>query len=77
LLNLLHNKIGNYTREVEYEDIDKGFLKALDNLLPPDIDNKERARNILQKIKMNPSDKIFVAKDDLNGKVVGRSILAY
>jgi hypothetical protein len=36
-------------REIKYEDIDKGFLDILENLVPPDIVNKEHAKNILQK----------------------------
>ena len=62
-------------REIEYEDIDKGFLDVLENLVPPDIDNKEYAKNILQKIKMNSLHKIFVAEDDSNGKIVGTTTL--
>jgi glucosamine-phosphate N-acetyltransferase len=62
--------------EIKYEDIDKGFLAVLENLVPPDISNKEHAKNILQKIKMNPLHKIFVAEeDDSNGKVVGTTTL--
>ena len=62
-------------REIKYEDIDKGFLDVLENLVPPDISDKEHAKNILQKIKMNPLHKIFVAEDDSNGKVVGTTTL--
>ena len=61
--------------EIKYEDIDKGFLDVLENLVPPDIDNNEYAKNILQKIKMNSLHKIFVAEDDSNGKVVGTTTL--
>ncbi len=57
--------------EIKYEDIDKGFLAVLENLVPPDIDNNEYAKNILQKIKMNSLHKIFVAEDDSNDNVVG------
>ena len=57
--------------EIKYEDIDKGFLAVLENLVPADIDNNEYAKNILQKIKMNSLHKIFVAEDDSDGKVVG------
>jgi glucosamine-phosphate N-acetyltransferase len=57
--------------EIKFEDIDKGFLAVLENLVPSDISNKEHAKNILQKIKMNPLHKIFVAEDDSNGNVVG------
>ena len=56
--------------EIEYDDIDKGFLEVLENLLLPEIDNKN-AKNILKKIKSNPLHKIFVAKDDNNDKIVG------
>src|SRR5215211_6428066 len=47
-------------REIEYDDIDKGFLEVLENLLSTDIANKT-AKNILKKIKSNPFHKIFVA----------------
>jgi glucosamine-phosphate N-acetyltransferase len=57
--------------EIEYEDIHKGFLAVLENLVPADIDNNEYAKNILQKIKKNSLHKIFVAEDDLNSKIVG------
>lgn len=57
--------------EIKYEDIDKGFLAVLENLVPADIDNNEFAKNILQQIKMNSLHKIFVAEDDSDGKVVG------
>ena len=62
-------------REIKYEDIDKGFLDVLENLAPPNIDNKEYAKKILQKIKMNSLHKIFVAEDDLNDKIVGTTTL--
>ncbi len=62
-------------REIKYEDIDKGFLDVLENLVPADIDNNEYAKNILQKIKMNSLHKIFVAEDNSNGKVVGTTTL--
>jgi glucosamine-phosphate N-acetyltransferase len=61
-------------REIEYDDIDKGFLEVLENLLSPDIDN-ENAKNILKKIKSNPLHKIFVAQDNTNGKIVGTTTL--
>jgi hypothetical protein len=46
--------------EIEYDDIDKGFLEVLENLLPPEINNTN-AKNILRKIISNPLHKIFVA----------------
>jgi glucosamine-phosphate N-acetyltransferase len=61
-------------REIEYDDIDKGFLEVLENLLSPEIDN-ENAKNILKKIKTNPLHKIFVAQNDTNGKIVGTTTL--
>ena len=60
-----------FIHEIKYEDIDKGFLDVLDNLVPPGIDNNEYAKNILQKIKMDSLHKIFVAEDDSDGNVVG------
>jgi hypothetical protein len=38
--------------EIEYEDIDKGVLDVLNNLVPTNIDDKEHAKNILQKVKI-------------------------
>jgi glucosamine-phosphate N-acetyltransferase len=61
-------------REIEYDDIDKGFLEVLENLLSPEIDN-ENAKNILKKIKSNPLHKIFVAQDNTNDKIVGTTTL--
>jgi glucosamine-phosphate N-acetyltransferase len=61
-------------REIEYDDIDNGFLEVLDNLLSPDIDN-ENAKNILKKIKSNPLHKVFVAQEDNNDKILGTTTL--
>jgi GNAT superfamily N-acetyltransferase len=61
-------------RLIQTEDIDKGFLQALENLLPADID-QEHANEILQNIKSNPLHKIFVAKDDMNDKIAGTTTL--
>ena len=62
-------------REIEYQDIDKGFLEVLDNLLATNI-NKEYAKEILQNIKLNPLHKIFVAEGDINNKkIVGTTTL--
>ena len=60
--------------EIEYEDIDKGFLQVLDNLLPPNIDDIQ-AKKILEKIKSNPLHKIFVAEDTESHKIVGTATL--
>ena len=61
-------------QEIEYNDIDKGFLEVLNNLVPPDIDN-EFAKEILKEIKLNPLHKIFVAKDDITNIIVGTTTL--
>ena len=62
-------------REIKDGDIDKGFLDALNNLLPPDINDKGYAKNILQKIKSNSLHKIFVAEDNTSGKIAGTTTL--
>jgi glucosamine-phosphate N-acetyltransferase len=61
-------------REIECDDIDKGFLDVLDNLLSPDLDNDD-AKKILEEIKSNPLHKIFVAMDDATDKIVGTTTL--
>ena len=61
-------------REIEYDDLDKGFLEVLENLLFPYLDNTN-AKNILRKIISNPLHKIFVAYDELNNKIVGTTTL--
>ena len=60
--------------ELEYIDIDKGFLQVLDNLVPSDLDHT-RAKEILEKIKSNPLHKIFVAEDTETHKIVGTATL--
>ena len=62
-------------RQIEYNDIDKGFLEVLDNLFATNIDSKEYAKEILQNIKSNPLHKIFVAEDHANNKIVGTTTL--
>jgi glucosamine-phosphate N-acetyltransferase len=62
-------------REIKDSDIDKGFLDALNNLLPPNINNKEYAKGILQKIKSNLLHKIYVAEDDSRSKIAGTTTL--
>jgi glucosamine-phosphate N-acetyltransferase len=61
-------------KEIEYNDIDKGFLEVLDNLVSTNIDN-EFAKEILMEIKSNPLHRIFVAKDDEHDIVVGTTTL--
>ena len=62
-------------REIEEKDIDNGFFDVLTNLVPPDIEDKEYAKNILQEIKSNPLHKIFVAEDDVSGIIIGTTTL--
>ena len=60
--------------EIKHEDLDKGFLEVLDNLLPSQISN-DFAKGILKEIKSNPLHKIFVAKDTENNIIVGTTTL--
>ena len=60
--------------EIKYEDLDKGFLEVLDNLLPSQINN-DFAEEILKEIKSNPLHKIFVAKEAENNIIVGTTTL--
>ena len=60
--------------EIKYEDLYKGFLEVLDNLLPSQINN-DSAKEILKEIKSNPLHKIFVAKDTENNIIVGTTTL--
>jgi glucosamine-phosphate N-acetyltransferase len=59
-------------RQIEYNDIDKGFLEVLDNLYATSIDSKEYAKEILQNIKSNPLHK---TEDYDNNKIVGTTTL--
>jgi glucosamine-phosphate N-acetyltransferase len=62
-------------REIEEKDIHKRFLDVLTNLVPPDIEDNEYAKNILQRIKSNPLHKIFVAEDEVSGIITGTTTL--
>ncbi|HJU59285.1 MAG TPA: hypothetical protein VJ583_06015 [Nitrososphaeraceae archaeon] len=62
-------------REIEYEDLDKGFLEVLENLVSSDIDNNKNAKDILKKIKSNPLHKIFVAQHNTDNKILGTTTL--
>jgi len=62
-------------REIEYEDIDKGFLEVLENLVSSEIDNNKNAKDILKKIKSNPLHKIFVAQHNTDNKLLGTTTL--
>lgn len=60
-------------RKITESDLDNGFLESLDSLrLASNID-KNKARQILQKISKNPDHVIFVAIQD--GKVIGSTTL--
>ena len=60
-------------REIEEEDLDNGFLEALDNLRKAsDLDNS-KAKEVLKKIKQNENHIIHVAMD--GNKVVGSTTL--
>jgi glucosamine-phosphate N-acetyltransferase len=71
-------------REMEYEDLDHGFLEVYDSLVPARID-KYTANQILTSIKSNPFHKVFVAvvvEDDVGkeekkekNKVLGTTTL--
>ena len=66
-------------RLIALEDIDRGFLDILENLVPTEMD-KDRAKEILQNILSNPRHKIFVAEDFIEDKnstnvIVGTSTL--
>ena len=62
-------------REIEYEDIDNGFLEVLENLISSEIDDNKKAKDILKKIKSNPLHKIFVAQHDTDNKILGTTTL--
>jgi len=60
-------------REIEEEDLDRGFLEVLDNLrMASDLDDP-KAKEVLEKIKQNPNHRIHVAID--GNKVVGTTTL--
>lgn len=56
-------------RRIEENDLSKGFLESLDSLRKASNLEKEKAKKILQNIKLNPNHVIFVAL--LENKVVG------
>ena len=64
-------KIG--IREIEEDDIEKGFLETLDFLRNASSLDKNKAKEILKKIKQNPNHIIHVAIDD--EKIVGSTTL--
>ena len=60
-------------REIEQDDLEKGFLEALDFLRNASGLNKNNAKEILKKIKQNPNHIIHVAIDDR--KIIGSTTL--
>ena len=60
-------------REIEKNDLEKGFLVSLDSLRKASDLDSGRAKEIFENIKSNPNHKIFVAIVD--EKVVGSTTL--
>jgi len=60
-------------REIEEDDLEKGFLETLDFLRNTGDLDKNKANEILKKIKQNPNHIIYVAID--NKKIVGSTTL--
>ena len=60
-------------REIEENDLEKGFLESLDFLRKTSDIDKNKAMEILKKIKQNPNHIIHVAIDD--NKIVGSTTL--
>ena len=60
-------------REIEEGDLERGFLETLDFLRNASELDKNKAKEILKKIKQNVDHVIYVAVDD--GKIVGSTTL--
>ena len=60
-------------REIEENDLEKGFLETLDFLRKASDIDKNKAKEILKKIKQNQNHIIHVAVDD--NKIVGSTTL--
>ena len=60
-------------REIEEDDLEKGFLESLDFLRKASNIDKNKAKEILKKIKLNANHIIHVAIDDK--KIVGSTTL--
>ena len=60
-------------REIEEDDLKNGFLETLDFLRNASNLDKNKANEILKKIKQNPNHIIYVAID--NKKIVGSTTL--
>jgi len=64
---------GIIIREIEEDDLEKGFLESLDFLRKASNIDKNKAKEILKKIKQNQNHIIHVAVDD--NKIVGSTTL--
>jgi len=60
-------------REIEEDDLENGFLESLDFLRKASDIDKNKAKEILEKIKQNPDHIIHVAVD--GNKIVGSTTL--
>jgi len=60
-------------REIEEDDLENGFLETLDFLRNASDLDKNKANEVLKKIKQNPNHIIYVAID--NKKIVGSTTL--
>jgi len=60
-------------REIEENDLEKGFLETLDFIRKTSGIDKNKAKEILKKIKQTPNHIIHVAVDD--NKIVGSTTL--
>ena len=60
-------------REIEEDDLEKGFLETLDFLRNTSSIDKNKAKEILKKIKQNPNHIIYVAIADK--KIIGSTTL--
>jgi glucosamine-phosphate N-acetyltransferase len=60
-------------REIEEDDLEKGFLESLNFLRKASDIDKNKAKEILKKIKQNPNHIIHVAVD--GNKIVGSTTL--
>ena len=60
-------------REIEENDLEKGFLESLDFLRKASDIDKNKAKEILKKIKQNTNHIIYVAVD--GNKIIGSTTL--
>ena len=60
-------------RQLEENDLFNGFLQSLDSLRAASNIDREKAKQVFEKIKSNPNHVIFVAV--LDGKVVGSTTM--